>query len=324
MDSSRNATKVGLFVFLALMVIALLLVNFSKGRGLLTPSYRVIIRAENVGGLKAGAAVLVSGVPVGTVELIELNADGRTVAITTRILKKFTIYADARFEVEQSGFLGDQYISVVPTKNEKEALKEGSVVRAQVPFNLQEAARSAMGLMQKLDTAVDRINGAVARIDKVLLSEQVLTNLAATAVNFRRVSERAEAAVGDVQGVIATNGPMVGLTFSNLNTLSLTLINTASNLQSTVDAAKPDLQAALHKAADATGDLKLITADLQAGKGMAGAALKDEALRTQFGEMIGNLTTVSSNLAKFGLLYKPKTGIKRTNDLKYTGRGAGK
>ena len=146
MDSSRNATKVGLFVFLALMVIALLLVNFSKGRSLLTPSYRVVIRAENVGGLKAGAAVLVSGVPVGTVEVIELNADGRTVAITTRILKKFTIYADARFEVEQSGFLGDQYISVVPTKNEKEALKDGAVVRAQVPFNLQGAARSAMGL----------------------------------------------------------------------------------------------------------------------------------------------------------------------------------
>lgn len=324
MDSSRNATKVGLFVFLALMVIALLLVNFSKGRGLLTPSYRVTIRAENVGGLKAGAAVLVSGVPVGTVEVIELNADGRTVAITTRILKKFTIYADARFEVEQSGFLGDQYISVVPTKNEKEALKDGAVVRAQVPFNLQEAARSAVGLMQKLDTAVDRINGAVTRVDKMLLSEQVLTNLAATAVTFRRVSERAEAAVGDVQGVIATNGPMVGLAFSNLNTLSLTLITTASNLQAAIDSAKPELQTALHGAAAAASDLKLITADLQAGKGIAGAALKDEALRAQFGEMVGSLATVSSNLAKFGLLHKPKTGLKLTNDVRYSGRGAGR
>ena len=252
------------------------------------------------------------------------RAPGRPVAITTRILKKFTIYADARFEVEQSGFLGDQFVSVVPTKNEKGALKDGAVVKAQIPFNLQEAARSAMGLMQKLDTAVDRINGAVARVDKVLLSEQVLTNLAATAVNFRRVSERAEAAVGDVQGVIATNGPMVGLTFSNLNTLSLTLITTASNLQSTLDAAKPELQAALHGAAEATGDLKLLTGDLQAGKGVAGAVLKDDALRGQFGELVGNLTTVSSNLAKFGLLYKPKTGLKLTNDTRYTGRGAGK
>jgi ABC-type transporter Mla subunit MlaD len=266
----------------------------------------------------------VSGVPVGTVESIELNADGRTVAVTTRILKKFTIYADARFEVEQSGFLGDQFVSVVPTKNEKEALKDGAVVRAAVPFNLQEAARSAMGLMQKLDTAVDRVNGAVARVDKVLLSEQVLTNLAATAVSFRRVSERAEVAIGDVQAVVATNGPLVGLTFSNLNTLSLTLSTTASNLQSTLDTAKPDLQAALHSAADATADLKSLTGDLQAGKGMAGAALKDEALRGQFGEMIGNLTTVSSNLARFGLLYKPKSTVKLTNDTLYTGRGPGR
>ena len=61
MENSRTATKVGVFVFIALILIALLLVNFSKGRGLFTPSYRVLVGSENIGGLKPGAAVLMSG-----------------------------------------------------------------------------------------------------------------------------------------------------------------------------------------------------------------------------------------------------------------------
>jgi phospholipid/cholesterol/gamma-HCH transport system substrate-binding protein len=321
MESSRNSSKVGLFVLVGLVLIALLLVNFSKGRGLFTPTYRIVVVSENVGGLIPGAKVLMSGVQVGSVESMTLGADGRQVEIALRVLTKFPVRGDARFEIEQSGFLGDQFVSIVPEKNEKPPLNDGDRVNAQKPFNLQEAARSAVGLMQKLDTAVDRINGAVTRVDKLLLSETVLTNLAATAVNFRLVSEHADAAVADARAVIGTNGPMIALTFSNLNTLSVTLNGVATNLGATLDSAKPELQAALHNAADATKDVKQLTAELQQGKGIIGAALKDDTLRTQFGTMLTNLTTVSSNLARFGILYSPKQPHTITNNSHYSGRG---
>jgi phospholipid/cholesterol/gamma-HCH transport system substrate-binding protein len=324
MDSSRNATKVGLFVAAALTIIALLLLNFSKGASLLTPVYRVHVISENVGGLIPDAKVLMSGVQVGSVEALELAADGRAVNITLKILKKYAIHADARFEIEQSGFLGDQFVSIVPEKNVREVLADGAQVTAQKPFNLQEAARSAVGLMQKLDTAVERINGAVARVDKLLLNETVLTNLAATAENFRKVSTDAQAAVSDVRGVVATNSPMITLTLSNLNSLSVTLQGVGTNLNSTLDSARPELQTALHNASEATHDLKELFAGLQRGEGMAGAALKDDGLRGQFGAVVTNLTTVSSNLAKFGILYKPKSTVPLTNNTHYTGRGPGR
>lgn len=324
MDSSRHATKVGLFVVFTLTLIALLLLNFSKGASLVTPVYRIHVVSENVGGLIPEAKVLMSGVQVGRVEALDLAADGRAVSITLRIQKKYAIHADARFEIEQSGFLGDQFVSIVPEKNLKDVLADGANVTAVKPFNLQEAARSAVGLMQKLETAVDRINGAVTRVDQLLLNETVLTNLSATAVNFRAVSEHAEAAVADARGVLATNGPMVTLTLSNLNALSLTLQKVATNLGATLDSARPELQAALHSAADATRDLKDLTSGLQHGEGMAGAILKDDALRNQFGLALTNLATVSSNLAKFGILYSPKQPGTITNATRYTGRGPGR
>lgn len=321
MESSRNASKVGLFVLVGLVLIALLLVNFSKGRGLFTPGYHLVVVAENVGGLIPGAKVLMSGVQVGSVESLTLSADGRQVEIALRILAKFAVHGDAKFEIEQSGFLGDQFVSIVPDNNEKPPLNDGDRVNAQKPFNLQEAARSAVGLMQKLDTAVERINGAVVRVDKLLLSETVLTNLAATSANFRLVSEHADAAVADARGVIGMNGPLIALTLSNLNALSVTLNRVATNLGATLDSAKPELQAALHNAADATKDVKQLTAELQQGKGIVGAALKDDTLRAQFGTMLTNLSTVSSNLARFGILYSPKQPRTITNDTRYTGRG---
>lgn len=321
MESSRNASKVGLFVLFCLALIALLLMNFSKGRGLFTPTYRVVVVSENVGGLIPGAKTLMSGVQIGSVESLQLGADGRQVDITLLITAKFVIHSDARFEIEQSGFLGDQFVSIVPEKNATPPLKDGDRVSAQKPFNLQEAARSAVGLMQKLETAVDRINGAVTRVDKLLLSEEVLTNLAATAINFRAVAEHADAVVNDVRGVVETNSPMIALTLSNLNVLSVTMRGVATNLDATLDSARPELQRALHNAADATTDVKQLVADLQQGKGIAGAALKDDTLRAQFGTMLTNLTTVSSNLARFGILYSPKQSRPLTNDTRYTGRG---
>jgi phospholipid/cholesterol/gamma-HCH transport system substrate-binding protein len=324
MENSRTATKVGFFVLLALILIALLLVNFSKGRGLFTPSYRVYVGSENVGGLKAGASVLMSGVPVGSVDNIDLADGGKSVVITTRILKQFSIHKDARFEIEQSGFLGDQYVSIVAGKNTEPPLQDGDRVQAQQPFNLQEAARSAMGLMTKLDAALVRINGAVDRVDRTLLSDTVLTNLSASALHFRQVSERAEALVADAQVLVHSQSPVVASAISNFNTLSLSLVTVSSNLQSTLDAARPEALAALHGASEAVQEVKGIASDLQSGRGVAGALLKDEGIRLNFSSSISNMNTVSSNLARFGILYTPKQPRRLTNDTRYTGRGAGR
>jgi len=324
MENSRNATKVGFFVLLALILIALLLVNFSKGRGLFTPSYLVYVGSENVGGLKAGASVLMSGVPVGSVDSIDLTKDGRSVVITTRILKQFAIHRDARFEIEQSGFLGDQFVSIVAGKNEEPMLQDGDRVVAQQPFNIQEAARSAMGLMSKLDAALIRINGAVDRVDRTLLNEAVLTNLSASAVNIRSVSARADALVSDAQSLVHSQSPVIASVISNFNTLSFTLVGVSSNLSVTLDAARPEVVSVLHNASDAVQEIKTIAGDLQSGRGVAGALLKDEAMRLQFGSAVTNLNIVSSNLARFGILYTPKQPKRLTNDVRYTGRGAGR
>ncbi|HEX4349653.1 MAG TPA: MlaD family protein, partial [Verrucomicrobiae bacterium] len=135
MEKSRLEIKVGLFVFVGLVLLALLVVQFSKGTSLFGSTYALKLHAENVGGLKQNAQVLLAGVAVGSVQKIKLEPSGTNVTITLQIYKNFPIYHDAQFVIEASGFLGDQYVSVIPTANTLPLLNNDDDVVCQAPFN---------------------------------------------------------------------------------------------------------------------------------------------------------------------------------------------
>jgi phospholipid/cholesterol/gamma-HCH transport system substrate-binding protein len=336
MPSKTPARSVGLFVVITVTIICALILNFSKGAGFWKRGYTVYVRSHSVGGLSMGAAVTMSGVRIGSVTSIMLNPDGRSVKVGCRIEERYTIYQDAIVEIEQSGFLGDQYISVIPAKNEGKVLVDGDQMESRSPFNLQEAARSAVGLMQRLDNAAAKIDVAVERVDRQLLSAETLSNLTATAASFRRTSEKAELAVNDIQTLVRDNAPAVGGSLSNFNVFSLKLSNLADQLQlvssnvnevvrnvdTVIESNQGNLQASMENLKASTENVKQISADLQAGKGLAGALLKEDQLAAQVGQILFNVTTVSSNLARFGLLHKPKASLPKPidQDSAYKGR----
>src|ERR1041385_3153978 len=117
MDKKRLEWRVGVFVFIGLVGLALLLLQFSKGTSLFKPTYELFLKARNVGELKARASVLMAGVQIGMVSDIQLNPEGTNVTITLKIFKQYVIHQDSEIRIEQSGFLGDHYVAVVPTHN---------------------------------------------------------------------------------------------------------------------------------------------------------------------------------------------------------------
>ena len=100
MSKSRLELKVGVFVFIGLVLLAVLLLEFSKGLTFFRPTYDIYLRSANVGGLKQRAAVLMSGVQVGTVSDIRLAPSGKTVTITLRIYHEYQIHKDAIFAIQ--------------------------------------------------------------------------------------------------------------------------------------------------------------------------------------------------------------------------------
>ena len=269
MEKSHFETKVGLFVLVGLALLAALLIQFSKGTSLFRGTYELRLHADNVGGLKPRSAVLLAGVQVGSVSNIKLAEDGKSVTIFLRIYQNYKnkIYHDERFVIEQSGFLGDQYVSIIPTANQLPLLQDGADVPCEQPFNLQEVARSASGFILRIDETAKKLDTTVS----------------------------------DVNAFIATNGSQIDLAVSNAVFLSQELARLASSARNVISTNSEGISASVKNIESSTEVLKKLMDDLQSGKGLAGTMLKNEQLVTNVQEIADNLAIATGNLDRLGL-----------------------
>jgi phospholipid/cholesterol/gamma-HCH transport system substrate-binding protein len=301
MEKSRLQIKVGLFVLIGLVLLAVLLIWFSKGTSPFRGTYELRLHAGNVGGLKQRAGVLLAGVQVGSVSDIKLANDGKSVTILLNIYKENKIYHDARFVIEQSGFLGDQYVSITPTTNSPPLLQDGADVVCQEPFNLQEVMRSASGFIKRIDDTAKKLDDSITDLRRVVLNENTLTNFSAVVNNMRTFSEQAMGTVNDINMIIATNGPQASLAVSNVVFFSQELLRLAHAAEGVLSTNSTDITAAVKNIESSTEVLKSVLNDIQSGKGLAGTMLQNEQLATNVQAIANNLAIASSNLNRLGL-----------------------
>jgi len=306
MNETRYALKVGLFVALGLLLVAGLLLVFSKGLNLFTPTYELRLRSATVGGLKNRASVLLNGVGVGNVVRTEVAPDGRGVVIVASINSKFSIHKDARFAIEQIGFLGDQFIAIYQQDAKGPILQPGAEVNVEEPFNIEKTVRSATSLIQRADQTVKIFNDAIVRVDRTVLSEKTLTNLAGALDNFRLVSDKAAAMAEHVGRLIDTNGPGVSISISNMVQFSEQLDQLTTEMAQTLLTNRVELTRAVKSLQTTATALQKLVNDVEAGKGLVGSVFKDEQLKVNIATITANFANLSSNLNRYGLLYKPK------------------
>jgi phospholipid/cholesterol/gamma-HCH transport system substrate-binding protein len=301
MDKRRLEIKVGLFVFIALVILGVVLLQFSKGTSWFRPNYNLYLTARNVGGLKVRATVLMAGVQVGTVSDIRLNPSGTNVTITLRIYRAYVVRKDARFLIEQSGFLGDQFVAVMPTLNEGPVFEPEEHAQAEPPFNMQEVARSAQGFIVRIDETARKLNDAIVDVRRLLLNEQTLTNLSVAADNMRLASDRALLAVDGVNTLIATNSPSIAVAVSNVVFFSRQINDFGDAFGSALATNSAEFTVAVKNVQSSTVVLKSLLDDVQSGKGLAGNVLRNDELAMNFQRIAGNLAITTSNLNRLGL-----------------------
>jgi phospholipid/cholesterol/gamma-HCH transport system substrate-binding protein len=129
MQSSRYDAWVGFFVlvggaallFLALKAGNLLSLNFDE-------TYQVSARFDNIGGLKARAAVKSAGVVVGRVESISFDDKTFQAKVVINLHKATLFPKDSSAKILTAGLLGEQYIGLEPGADEKN-LATGDVIK---------------------------------------------------------------------------------------------------------------------------------------------------------------------------------------------------
>jgi len=191
-------------------------------------------------------------------------------------------------------------------ENKGPILQSGQTIGAKESFNLQEVGRSATELIAQFNETLKTLNEAISRVGRTVLSEQTLTNVTSALTNFRVVSDRAVAMIDRVNRLVDTNSPPISTSVSNLVRFSEELDKLAEEMAATVATNRIELTKGVKNLERTTAVLERLANDVEAGKGLAGTLIKDQELKFHVSNLASNLSTLSSNLNKYGLLYKPK------------------
>lgn len=140
MKHSLLETAIGAVVLLAASIF--LVFSYSTAhRGeasLMSGSYPLTAIFENIGGLKVGDSVMISGVKVGTISDIRLDPQLYHAEVRFNITETVKLSKDTAARISSEGLLGGKYLDLQPGGDENN-LKSGDVITlTQAPANLED------------------------------------------------------------------------------------------------------------------------------------------------------------------------------------------
>lgn len=95
--------------------------------GLMNGSYRLSAAFDNIGGLKTGDAVMISGVKVGTVDEISLDDKIYRAVVEFSVTNSVLLARDSSARIASESLLGGKYLDVQPGGDD-ENLKNGDKI----------------------------------------------------------------------------------------------------------------------------------------------------------------------------------------------------
>ena len=237
-----------------------------------TQSYEAVL--NDASGLSTRSKVYLAGVPVGKVKNIQLN--GTEARLTVVLLKDVELRRDAVLSRKPSSLLGTSVLSLDPGTKLTPIIQPGSVINTVPPSG---DINAAMGIVQDLGDQI-----------KLLLEEFRTSQMALFAVSLETFNSIAQKIDAQSEAQL-TNISRV------LESAALISERTERLLRS----GESDISGSIADIREALANIRLVTAEVAAGRGNMGRAVYDDQLYSSIlatAEKTGNALDNISILAK--------------------------
>jgi len=178
---ATREVKVGLFVFIAFVLLAVMVFSISDfytTQGQYT--YPLRVRFNFVNGIDDGAPVRVAGVKVGEVRSVKVyrdEADQKTrVELEVRLSKDAVLEEDAVASINTLGFLGEKYLEIAPGTPGARVLGEGEILVGKDSIPTEK-------LMETSYRALSELERTIASVNALIGDEQTRTAFKGTVMN---------------------------------------------------------------------------------------------------------------------------------------------
>jgi phospholipid/cholesterol/gamma-HCH transport system substrate-binding protein len=269
--SYKQEVGVGVLVLAGLMVFAFGMFWFT-GRSVTAGGVRVEAVFANVGGLREGDPVQVSGVKKGRVAAVRLERVGRVV-VTLELAGDVRPHADAAATVASADFLGAKYVAYDPG-SAPELLPDGKSIPGVTEGQFAEIAAGAATSAKELIESFSKGGELATDIHNALLATQRGMDALTAAVNGP-TTKQMELTLAAVERVMTRFDSVLGSTGAARSGMRL-------------DSLSRNFSLLASRMADATASLRQLLDRMERGEGTFGKMATDtmlyhntnEALRT--------------------------------------------
>ena len=287
----RTEILVGLFLFIGLAILGMLVVTFGRlGSGIKNP-YELTILFPNATGLTEGADVLLGGAKIGLISSNpKIVGDDYEVAIRVKIQGDIHIPENSKFTIGSAGLLGDKFVDVVASSKAAEGkyLEPGALIKGSQSGGLDELAARGGVVLEQLTDSLKQVQATTANLNKQILSEANLKNIQQTLENLRDATAAFKKTSLSLDGTLGQADTFLG---------------TANSAMKTIESVGKDLRPALadiklttERASKAAESVQKLTRTASEGKGPLGVLVNDK-------ETAENLRSLISNLRHSGVLF---------------------
>lgn len=170
MDEQAIRFRLGVFVLLALILLAILILMFGGLPGFFKKTNAYTIAFDNAPGIGPGTPVKRSGVRIGEVRSVKLDNDTGKVFVGVQIESGYTLRKSERPTITQGLLGGDTSISFLPPEQpapqEDDAIEPGAVLPGRVQVDAAALLQRTTDLMPEAQEALVEIRKAFQRLER--------------------------------------------------------------------------------------------------------------------------------------------------------------
>ena len=182
MESKSVEIRVGLFVLVGIIIIAIVTLFIGENRLILKKGYHLYAEFSDVAGMDIKGPVRIAGVEVGLVSEIGLRDE--KAKIRMNINPDVEIYKDAKAELKTYGILGDRFIMIYPGTPESGLMSDGDTITDTVPeVDLND-------LMRDLKSVSSTLNEALGTEETENNLKEILANMKDASENLNEISAK--------------------------------------------------------------------------------------------------------------------------------------
>ena len=297
MKNIATETKVGIFVILGIIVLALF--TFRVGKiAVREVGYRLYTHVQSAAGLDKNSPVRIAGVPVGKVEGILL--DGSKAKVTLHLPMNVQIPAESKVYVKSAGLLGEKYIEIVPGPGPRLINPNGQIEEGGPSVDVDRVLTELSSIGGDIKSVTQSLSQTLGGKEGEKSLQEIVTGAKQTVENLQNITQTIDRGQGTLGKLVKddTLYRETKETVVNLNQVVKSIEGGEGTLGKLAkdEALYEQTKQMMEEAKNTFASLNQMALKIESGEGTLGKLVNDDSLYTETKETLANLNKVSKQI----------------------------